>query len=68
MSFSKQVLENPIKRMGGKNLWQTSEELLLMKHSSAPHCFLVVDTREEKPSEKRKKQEMPDVETKWFFC
>ena len=44
--LSKPVLENTIKRMGGKVLSNTSADLLRMKHSSALHCYLVVDNQQ----------------------
>ena len=37
-SPSNPVIENTIQRMGGKVPSNTSADLLLMKHSSAPHC------------------------------
>ena len=45
-SLSSPVIDNTIKRMGGKVLSHTSADLLLMKHSSAPHCYLVVDNQQ----------------------
>ena len=45
-SLSNPVIENTIQRMGGKVLPNTSADLLLMKHSSAPHCYLVVDNQQ----------------------
>ena len=45
-SLSNPAIENTIQRMGGKVLSNTSADLFLMKHSSAPHCYLVVDNQQ----------------------
>ena len=49
--FKDKSLKNPFitnkkKRMRGKNLRHSSAGLLLMKHSSPPHCYLVVDIQQ----------------------
>ena len=42
-SLSNPVIENTIKRTGGNGLSNTTADLILMKHLSALHCYLVVD-------------------------
>ena len=44
-SLFNSVIENTIKLMGGEVLSHKAADLLLMKDSSAPHCYLVVDNR-----------------------